>query len=578
MPPFQYAPFDPSSYSGSIGELLLRQGDVEARRVAAVADAQARAAQATGSAYGGAIQAIGQIPQQIAQQRDAEQTRKMRALELQKAEAGQKVGALLTKYTTTTPDGHLLYDVDGFRQAAAADPGVAPWAHEPLDAMTKANDAYQQFREGRFATKQQALQGIYAKAAEAGGQPDDLTVIAAPFLSSKVLDQTDIAPMLSRLSSIPPADNKSRVMILNAAGGVKPIYQVVPEGSTFIEVTPGLSPQAVHGVGQPKPPTAESAKIDAYIGSLKKPAGTKWDDLSADEKAGFNEYSQGPVSLEQKPVLLDGKPATVIFNPRTGRSTDASGADVTARVKPIPSAAQVSVNAGSLSEAALDQAADQYLESGKLPPGNGVAGGIQRTAIMNRAAQKDPKAALARNQAVYKAESANLTNLQKTEGTLSAFETTAGKNLDQFLTLADKIPDTGVPWLNTPVRLLSRQIVGDANMAAIDAARDVALREIARVTNDPKLSGALTDSARAEVLGLSPQNATLPQIKAVAKVLKQDMANVHSGLRDQIDAVRSGLGGMPSGSGAAPLQQPIPGVPGGVAESTDGGKTWKRVK
>jgi len=34
----------------------------------------------------------------------------------------------------------------------------------------------------------------------------------------------------------------------------------------------------------------------------------------------------------------------------------------------------------------------------------------------------------------------------------------------------------------------------------------------------------------------------------------------------------------PAAAGGQPMQQPIPGVPGAIAESTDGGKTWKRVK
>ncbi len=34
----------------------------------------------------------------------------------------------------------------------------------------------------------------------------------------------------------------------------------------------------------------------------------------------------------------------------------------------------------------------------------------------------------------------------------------------------------------------------------------------------------------------------------------------------------------PAGVGAQPMQQAIPGIPGGLAESTDGGKTWKRIK
>lgn len=260
-----------------------------------------------------------------------------------------------------------------------------------------------------------------------------------------------------------------------------------------------------------------------------------------------------PKNLQSKSVLLDGKPAEVNFDPATGQFT-AGGQDVSARVKPVPTAAQVSISAGGLTDAAMDQAAQKYLQTGQLPPGYGAAGTIQKTKIMNRAAELDPKAALAANQATFKADSANLTNLQRTEGTLSAFEKTAGKNLDQFLSLADKIPDTGVPWLNTPVRRLNQNIVGSANMAAINAARDVAMREIARVTNDPKLSGSLTDSARAEIKSLNPENATLPQIKAVAKVLKQDMANVHTGINEQIASVKAGLGANP----AAPPTQPTP--------------------
>lgn len=254
-----------------------------------------------------------------------------------------------------------------------------------------------------------------------------------------------------------------------------------------------------------------------------------------------------PEETQSKSMLLDGKPAEVVFHPKTSTYTlPGTTTDVSSRIAPIPSAASVSINAGSLTDTALDQAAQRFLDSGVLPPGFGTAGVMQKTKIMNRAAEIDPKAALARNQAVYHADTGNLLNLQKTEGTLSAFENTAGKNLDQFLTLADKIPDTGIPWLNTPVRQLDVNVVGSANMAAINAARDVAMREIARVTNDPKLSGALTDSARAEVLGLSPTNATLPQIKAVARVLKQDMANVHAGLNQQIESIKSGIGSNPT--------------------------------
>lgn len=261
-------------------------------------------------------------------------------------------------------------------------------------------------------------------------------------------------------------------------------------------------------------------------------------------------------SDQKQPALIDGKPGFVLVDPKKpGDVRDLNGQPITdaaKRVKPIPTAAQVSITGGTLSQAALDQAAQKYLETGILPPGFGTAGVLQKTAIQNRAAEMDPKAALARNQAVFKADQANLVKLQTTEGTLSAFERTAGKNLDQFLSTAAKIPDTGVPWVNAPIRTVNAKLLGSEDQAAFNAARDVALREIARVTNDPKLSGALTDSARAEVAGLSPANATFAQIKRVAQVLKQDMANVHSGLNEQIASVKAGLGQSPMASTGTP--------------------------
>lgn len=188
--------------------------------------------------------------------------------------------------------------------------------------------------------------------------------------------------------------------------------------------------------------------------------------------------------------------------------------------------------AAGVTQDAIDKAAVKYHQTGEMS-GMGMGNAVLRRQIMNREAELYPGGSLAGNAAAYKANASALKNITGTLSTLSAFETTAGKNLDQFLALAEKIPDTGVPWINTPLRLLNDKAVGSVNQAAFAAARDVALREIARVTNDPKLSGALTDSARAEVSSFSPKNATFAQIKKVAAVLKQDMANVHSGLEEQ---------------------------------------------
>lgn len=225
---------------------------------------------------------------------------------------------------------------------------------------------------------------------------------------------------------------------------------------------------------------------------------------------------------------------------------------------------------------ALDMAAQQFASTGQMP--NVGRGGAVRSQIINAAAAKYPKVDLATNQAAFKANEASLKNVTGTLDTLTAFENTGLKNLKQFTDLAAKIPDTGVPWLNTPVRLLNERMMGSPDQSAALAAGQVALREIARVTNDPKLSGSLTDSARGEVMGLIPQNATLPQIKKVAGILQQDMANVHGSLSDQAQAIKSRLGNSATGGnspqgGGTPVYAKNPKT-GERVMSSDGGKTW----
>lgn len=252
----------------------------------------------------------------------------------------------------------------------------------------------------------------------------------------------------------------------------------------------------------------------------------------------------GPNSQEAD-FRLDGKDVKGSYVPGVGGQGGRylyNGVDVTSRVQKIPTAAAVNLSTGALTDTALDKAAVLYNTTHTLPPGYGAAAMTRNTKIMNRAGELDPTAALAANAAIFKADSANLTKLQTTEGALSAFENAAGKNIKQFTDLAAKLPDTGVPWLNTPLRLLTDKAVGAEWLPAVQAARKIALREVARVTNDPGLRGQLTDSARADVNDMADGNATLAQMKRVFPVLLADMANVHTGMKEEIAAVKDRLG------------------------------------
>src|SRR5581483_3781153 len=70
--PFQFSPYQ-NRYAGTIGDLLLRRGDIDARAAEQLAATRAQAVQQQGQIWGGAVQNLGQIvagiPGQIQQAR-----------------------------------------------------------------------------------------------------------------------------------------------------------------------------------------------------------------------------------------------------------------------------------------------------------------------------------------------------------------------------------------------------------------------------------------------------------------------------------------------------------------------------
>jgi hypothetical protein len=139
--------------------------------------------------------------------------------------------------------------------------------------------------------------------------------------------------------------------------------------------------------------------------------------------------------------------------------------------------------------------------------------------------------------ASFKATQAALVDRQKQASSLNAYESTALKNLDVFLKQAEKVVDTGSPYLNTPLRKMSDRLLGSPQMASFNAARQVVLPEFARIITNPNLTGVLSNQVRDEISSLIKGDATLKQIVAVSKVLKQDAENRKTSLQDEIDAL-----------------------------------------
>lgn len=205
---------------------------------------------------------------------------------------------------------------------------------------------------------------------------------------------------------------------------------------------------------------------------------------------------------------------------------------------------------GGLNDAALDQAAQRYAQTGTLPAmGMGTAGAAARKAIMNRAGILSPNGSIAANSAEYAANENSLKGLQKNFDQVTAFENTAGKNLDQFLSTAKSVVDSDSPLVNQPLRFIAGKVAGSPQQAAFDAARTTALTEISKVLNSSNASGVLSDSARNEVSQLVGPNATLKQIYSAANILKTDMGNRHDAYQEQIADIQKRLGGTGSSGG-----------------------------
>jgi hypothetical protein len=208
--------------------------------------------------------------------------------------------------------------------------------------------------------------------------------------------------------------------------------------------------------------------------------------------------------------------------------------------KPVETDPAVMARIAGMTPEALEMAAKRFLADGTMPT---RISEMTKKQIVNRAGQISPGGNVALNVATYKADAASLKQITQQLNAVEAFEQTGLKNLKLFTDAAAKIPDTGVPWLNTPVRYLSDKMVGSTNMAAVSAARQVALTEISRVVANPNLTGVLSDSARHEILSLSPENATFAQIKRVSEILQSDMRNRRDSMRAQKASIQQELGG-----------------------------------
>lgn len=499
--PFVYQNPDNSRAVGSISELMARRGDIAAQRDLAQGQIASQEAQGLGQVASTVGQ---QIPAAIAAAKTREIITKTPKIDLGGGVQGYDVGAISDAVTK-----------------AGGDPSAA------LPHLMAINQSFQQVQAARIAANQTGARAVIA----GGNDP----VLAKNFLDA--IEKNGIYPpaTVQQWRDMIDADPGNVAKITAYLAGPQKMETAAPGSSARNPNTGEIVPNST---APPLPGTGQHVVNGQVVDDKGNPVGNqipKESDPAAEARA--TETARHNQEIERIAGLNAGREAARDAEvKRHDLATEAQG-----DAAPL------------LTPEALHLTAHQFAMTGNLPPmGMGKQGAKARADIINAAADEYKNLDLPSQVAAYKANQDSLKKLQGQRDAISSFEATAGKNIDIFLDSAGKVVDTGSPLANSLARQVSGKMLGSSDQAAYDAARQVAVNEIAKITSNPSLSGSLSDSARHEIDAFNPQSATLAQSVKVMRVLKQDMANRASSMDDTIKAVQQRIATVPGSSPAPP--------------------------
>lgn len=157
--------------------------------------------------------------------------------------------------------------------------------------------------------------------------------------------------------------------------------------------------------------------------------------------------------------------------------------------------------------------------------------------------QQGPAPDVASQSAAYKAASKTITDQTTLKANVDAFSRTADDISKLFDKTLAKIPDSGVTWLNKPLRTAATAF-GSESMAEYNTFRLTLQNEYSRLTTNPKLTGVLSDTARKEMENILAPDATVAQIRTSLAALKKESATRSKNIGDEITTQRKSIGGQ----------------------------------
>jgi hypothetical protein len=221
-----------------------------------------------------------------------------------------------------------------------------------------------------------------------------------------------------------------------------------------------------------------------------------------------------------------------------------------------------------LTPEAIDLAAEEYRRTKTMPALARSPNDMK--AILNRAAEQMKDAGKTSAETVtdrleIKAVLPAFTQLSKDLAFIRPYEKMLDTNAQVSKTLAQKAIATDARLANRPLNWLRQNIGDNPDVAEFLAQTHIVQTEAARVLNNPRLTGQLTDTAKREMQDIVSGNMTLGSYTRVVDRLVTDGRNRVAAMESEAGALQKRLSGDAKGASAAPAAAgPKPGdVKGG---------------
>jgi hypothetical protein len=230
----------------------------------------------------------------------------------------------------------------------------------------------------------------------------------------------------------------------------------------------------------------------------------------------------------------------------------------TNKMEKIPQDANV-VAGGQISGDALELAAQGYLMDRKLPTnlGRGQQGARNTIKIMDRAAALAKESGMtseetAINQILAKAKSLALAQNTKDLAAIRPYNAMLEKNGDIAISLAEKAISTNAKLANRSINWLKQNASDNPDVAEFLAQARIVTTEAARVLNNPRLVGQLTDSARHEMEGILNGDMPLESFTRVVRRLQSDGKNRVDAMVEENNSLKQSIRRPNAAGQAAP--------------------------